>query len=192
MPLLSQMYPGNFAAFYSTTTWTRGSAAYLAATGNMPPPVPVPLSLEYSQALAASLAQAGHPVYPLGLPMPLSLTTDSKKKAKASNITKFTIDEILGNSSKDEEEDEEVEIEVDSDDEEKGRQSASPRTDHTSPVTSPALDTDDPNTRFSWLQCTRYKPPKLPREYHASLSHFINMLTNITQVSEQPCPDSVT
>ena len=23
----------------------------------------------------------------------------------------------------------------------------------------------DPNARFSWLQCTRYRPPKLPREY---------------------------
>lgn len=24
----------------------------------------------------------------------------------------------------------------------------------------------DPGSRFEWLQCTRYHPPKLPREYH--------------------------
>lgn len=38
-------------------------------------------------------------------------------------------------------------------------------------------DTDtaeNPLARFSWLQCTRYKPPRLPREYHVNLyfTHF--------------------
>lgn len=35
-----------------------------------------------------------------------------------------------------------------------------------SPGTQEAENPDDldPNARFSWLQCTRYRPPKLPRE----------------------------
>ena len=203
--MLNQMYPGNFAAFYSTTTWTRSSAAYLAATGNMPPPVPMPLALqEYSQALAASLAQAGHPaaaVYPLGLPMPLNLAAESRDKArpKSHSITKFTIDEILGNKDTDDAEEEEddddgpedEEIEVDSldtdDTKDHTSASTSPRAQLNSggdrlspcsppvhpapcnpslaPVTADPSDPNgDPNARFSWLQCTRYKPPKLPRK----------------------------
>ena len=34
------------------------------------------------------------------------------------------------------------------------------------PPVEEAMSADDPCARFSWLQCTRYKPPKLPRKYN--------------------------
>ncbi|XP_078001334.1 uncharacterized protein LOC144453841 [Glandiceps talaboti] len=73
--------------------------------------------------------------------------------------TSFSIDSILGRTdSKESDKDKITETAQESDDKTDLSQIAS-----TSHGGEESADSSDPMTRFSWLQCTRYKPPRLPR-----------------------------
>lgn len=102
----------------------------------------------------------------------------ANRPAGSAEFTRFTIDEILGKNEgalvKEDQSDEELsgdEIEVvrcNTPD------SESEKTRHVecddgdlvfgSANVTAEVGADDPSARFSWLQCTRYKPPKLPRK----------------------------
>ena len=101
-----------------------------------------------------------------------------------AEFTRFTIDEILGKNEetriKEDPSDDELscdEIEVvrcNSPDSESGKavQGGEDRENlvfGSANVIGNATTGDDPGARFSWLQCTRYKPPKLLRKFHYCL-----------------------
>ncbi len=100
---------------------------------------------------------------------------NQQERGPGAEFTKFTIDEILGKGEdlklKQDVSDEDVsgdEIEVvrcnshSSDGE--AERSKDALEFPTNNIDGSDLGVDDPSTRFSWLQCTRYKPPKLPRK----------------------------
>ena len=102
----------------------------------------------------------------------------ANRPAGPAEFTRFTIDEILGKNEethvKEDASDDDIscdEIEVvrcntpDSESGKAGQESE----EGESLVFGSAnavgdIGADDPSARFSWLQCTRYKPPKLPRK----------------------------
>ena len=98
-----------------------------------------------------------------------------------AEFTRFTIDEILGKNEetriKEDPSDDELscdEIEVvrcNSPDSESGKATQGGEDGDglvfgSANVIRDAAAGEDPSARFSWLQCTRYKPPKLPRKFH--------------------------
>ena len=100
---------------------------------------------------------------------------NQQERGPGAEFTKFTIDEILGKGDdlkvKQDISDDEVsgdEIEVvrcnshSSDGEQERAQDGLEFPSNNTDAGDPGVD--DPSTRFSWLQCTRYKPPKLPRK----------------------------
>ena len=96
----------------------------------------------------------------LHMPYPSMAAMWGQKAAEAasSGVSKFTIDEILGRGEKP------ADLSTgtgrrdteDDDDDSSDRVSAS-----SSPASPESSSLDD----YSWLQCTRYKPPKLPSKY---------------------------
>lgn len=70
---------------------------------------------------------------------------DSRKKETKSETVNFSIENILRDKSTPKED---------------GQQSLFDIT-----TGNKQEKEDDTNTQFSWLQCTRYKPPKLPRKF---------------------------
>ena len=97
-----------------------------------------------------------------------------------AEFTRFTIDEILGKNEetriKEDPSDDELscdEIEVvrcNSPDSESGKavqggEDGENLVFGSANVIGDATTGEDPSARFSWLQCTRYKPPKLPRKF---------------------------
>jgi len=51
---------------------------------------------------------------------------------------------------------------------------SAPITHADSPPAAATVMSGDALHRLSWLQCTRYKPPKLPRNYHLSIYDYYN------------------
>ena len=101
-----------------------------------------------------------------------------------AEFTRFTIDEILGKNEetriKEDPSDDELssdEIEVvrcNSPDSESGKTTQGGEDGESlvfgsANIIRDAAAGEDPSARFSWLQCTRYKPPKLPRKFHYCL-----------------------
>ena len=98
-----------------------------------------------------------------------------------AEFTRFTIDEILGKNEetriKEDPSDDELscdEIEVvrcNSPDSEsdKAIQGGEDLVFGSANIIGEATTGEDPSARFSWLQCTRYKPPKLPRKFYYCL-----------------------
>ena len=90
-------------------------------------------------------------------------------------LTKFTIDEILGKKDSREKSPAKSDVamasphhQMDHSHVDNGAMAAleASRDCSSSPGTQDENSDDiDPNARFSWLQCTRYRPPKLPRKY---------------------------
>ena len=123
--------------------------------------------------------------------LPPSLKSQSQLQAAQrpvgpAEFTRFTIDEILGKNEethlKEDPSDDDIscdEIEVvrcntpDSEsgkigqDSEEGMEGESLAFGSAN-IPGDVGGVDDPSTRFSWLQCTRYKPPKLPRKFISS------------------------
>ena len=191
LSILNSMYPNNYA-FYATTTWTRAMAGYLPPgallAGAMPPEVTqgprvpspnayhMPLSLvtkDTQRRLSSDLEKS-----PFSSPSPSSPSRDQPSPPQAplevpkpaQTLTKFTIDEIL--SRKDSPRTERLPIHI------------APQLLETESSTSAVLlragssgpedrSLEDTGPRYSWLQCTRYKPPKLPREYQCCACSWI-------------------
>lgn len=92
---------------------------------------------------------------------------------RASKVVDFSIDGILGKRSRETDEEDEEEEQGKEDDANIGSQSNVPgnvsEIDKSSvsieKSNKSALEHDNPLARFSWLQCTRYKPPRLPSKH---------------------------
>lgn len=99
---------------------------------------------------------------------------------RSPKVVDFSIDGILGTRrlEKDEEEDDDHCLlqdakEFDSSDHSHLSENLAETENKSSlneKTSKPAVEADNPLARFSWLQCTRYKPPRLPREF---ISMFI-------------------
>lgn len=90
-------------------------------------------------------------------------STNSKPKATSSALhhTNFSIDEILRSPSQESSKNSDNELEQGNDDEMDAETDNPNETDNWQDNES-NQESDNQSARFSWLQCTRYKPPKLP------------------------------
>lgn len=70
---------------------------------------------------------------------------ESRKKETKTETVNFSIENILRDKSSTKEDDQQSLFD-------------------TNTADNPEKE-DDTTTQFSWLQCTRYKPPKLPRKF---------------------------
>ncbi|KAJ8309021.1 hypothetical protein KUTeg_013895 [Tegillarca granosa] len=138
--MLAQFFATNYALYTSATSQGRRGMFY-------PPMACHPSHIPFLNPQAASAFRFASRIQNLPIQNNSQLRTETQREHPETNRdgVKFSIDNILNDnnkkeereeSSKDDGEDEECMIEED--------------------------DEDEDSNKFSWLQCTRYKPPKLP------------------------------
>ena len=151
-------FPGLSPASFSAAT----AAAYLSA----------PRARRLGVATESDI-----PSSPLSLSKRLAFSPPIRRR----RVTNFSIEGILGKQDDEEEEEEDMKILVVDTNSEPLSPASSPLSDKEekalgSPGDSHCSETpngheehrdmeNNPMTRFSWLQCTRYKPPRLPSKY---------------------------
>lgn len=166
-------------------------SAFMSAAANGPSAIHAGFSATHNSAFARLAAAEGHITHRKhnSAISPVHLT----HRSTSSKVVDFSIDGILGTRNR-ENEREDVDDDDDEEEEEDEHVIISERKDeerniihHRQLISGPvpetetkstliekpnksSIDQDNPLARFSWLQCTRYKPPRLPSKFTFKLS----------------------